>query len=168
MWGPRLYLIEANRVVSFCNAVNAGDEPRKESRYQFLLREGDWTKEAKGSPKIPKPWQGKYLLVSPVQTVTRVVGDYVEDVMIPEYPHTNGKLSGIRCTFNAGHEQGLRPGMTILPQEQYLLCMGFVLSTSPNSCEVLVSKYTDSNEKMRESLLAGLRFSTRRFVAPKK
>jgi len=40
-WGGRAYLVEPERLIAFCNAVNHGEEPRKSSGGLFLLRDGE-------------------------------------------------------------------------------------------------------------------------------
>jgi hypothetical protein len=161
-WGARLYLIEVTRIVEFCNAVNAGDEPRTEAQEPFLLREDDWKKKVKGWPSIPKPWQERYLIKSPVECVVRTVGEYSESIPVPEYPYTKGALNGIRCTINAGKEKGVLPGMTLLPKDPNLRCTGYILSVSDGSSEMLVSRYWEREEKMKKLLGAAPPFSTRK------
>jgi len=163
-WGERLYLIEGNRVVEFCNAVNAGDEPRNEAHRPFLLRENDWSKKVTGIPSLPKRWSDKYLLKSPINCLVRSVGDYSKDVVVPEYPYTKGKLNGIRITTNAGEKTGLRAGMTLFPQGPAVQCIGYVLSTTHSSSDVLISQYVESESKMKKSLESGIQFSTRKKV----
>lgn len=52
-WGPRRYLIPPKRMISFCNYVNAGLEPRDSGLGLHLLREGDEKKEVGGAPAVP-------------------------------------------------------------------------------------------------------------------
>ncbi len=146
-WGARLYLIETNRIVEFCNEINAGDEPRKVEHEPFLLRENDWKKEVTSRPTIPKPWECKYLLKSPVECVVRTVGRYMEGVKIPEYAYTEGKANGIRATIDAGKERGLHPGMTLFPQRDLLLGTFYVLSCKADRAEVLLTRYLETEEE---------------------
>ncbi|MCA9249967.1 MAG: hypothetical protein R3E58_00065 [Phycisphaerae bacterium] len=56
-WGERLYLVDEDKVVEFCNNVNAGYEPRSELvGWPYFLRDGDWQKPANGKPKLPKKY----------------------------------------------------------------------------------------------------------------
>ena len=54
-WGPRRYLISEDRVGEFCNAVNAGSEPRVHPQGRFLLRGGDETKSYDPAQPLPIP-----------------------------------------------------------------------------------------------------------------
>jgi hypothetical protein len=53
VWGDRHYLIAADEVVKFANAVNAGFEPREGAWGTLLLRREDVSKSAVGSPSLP-------------------------------------------------------------------------------------------------------------------
>jgi hypothetical protein len=162
-WSDRLYLIETNRVIEFCNAVNAGDEPRKEDHAPYLLREGDWKKEAKGRPSVPAPWRDTYLPAKPVDCVVRGVEGYREDVPVPHYPYTSdGTLHGIRATVSAGKGHGLHPGMTLFAQDPAVMGTFYVLSCKEGSSEVLLTRYLDSEEAMLRLVKPGLRCSTRK------
>jgi hypothetical protein len=162
-WGSRLYLIETNRIVAFCNAINAGDEPRTEGHDHFLLREGDWKKKVKAWPSIPKLWGDQYLLKSPVVCIVRAVRGYSESIRVPEYPYTaDGTLNGIRATINAGKKRGLRPGMTLFPQKASVPGTAYVLSCKEDSSEVLLTHYLETEEKMKKVFKTGVRFSTRK------
>src|SRR5438270_7328646 len=56
IWGERHYLIGASKLTEFCNAYNAGAEPRKEAQGRFSLRVGDEKKLARGKPPLPQPY----------------------------------------------------------------------------------------------------------------
>ena len=162
-WGPRLYLVEVNRVVEFCNAINAGVEPRSAAAGQFLLREGDWQKKATGFPSIPKPWQQKYILKEPIETeIQKLVGNF-ERVEIPEFPYGNGKLEGIRCAVRMGAKHGLRPGMTLYSTSKALHCSAYVLAINKDTAEIVVlnDDLTVSNAEFKRRLQEGTKLSTR-------
>jgi hypothetical protein len=77
LWGDRHYLIrnEVSHIIDFCNAVNAGDEPRQSEPGIVYLREGDRKKEALGKPKLPRYWM-KFILAHPVTCkVTSILGN---------------------------------------------------------------------------------------------
>ncbi len=59
-WSQRLYLVEADRLLEFCEDARrlTGWEPRKKASGFFYLREGDWQIPAKGPPAVPEPWSG--------------------------------------------------------------------------------------------------------------
>lgn len=71
-WDQRLYLIDEDKIIDFCNQINAGDEPRKtRGVYPFLLRDGDQDKPANGKPSLPKEY-AQYLIEVPfVATVVK-------------------------------------------------------------------------------------------------
>jgi hypothetical protein len=138
-WGSRVYLIESDRIVDFCNSINLGREPRTEATGLFFLREGDMKKNVSGSPAIPEPWDKKYLLEKPVTAAVQSVIAYTENVSLAELP--NRKFSGIRCTVTAGKNRGLRPGMILIPKEQGLLWKAYVLKTNATTSEMLVTDY---------------------------
>jgi hypothetical protein len=103
-WGERLYLLPADDLLSFCNAVNLGTEPRRNwaeemmsgSAYfgSFYLREGDEKKSADGLPQLPERWQ-EYLLKKPVAgVVLSIDGDNT-------------------ATISVGGREGLKEGMVL-------------------------------------------------------
>jgi hypothetical protein len=74
-WGRRLYLVEASRMLQFCNAVNAGEEPRTGDLGSTLMREGGWKKGVDGKPEVSSEWR-PFLLPAPVfGRVTADAGD---------------------------------------------------------------------------------------------
>jgi hypothetical protein len=107
-WGKRLYLIESNRLIVFCNAVNAGQEPRREEQAGFLLREDDWQKDAPGAPLVPADFR-RFLLKRPVQCAVRSVEQRMQEVPVPGFPYGDGKLKGTLATVSAGKSHGLIP-----------------------------------------------------------
>lgn len=105
-WGERLYLVREGDLLSFCNAVNTGGEPRKrwdeDPAYlagrpefgSFLLRDGDEKKGAAGLPQLPERWQ-EYLLKKPVKgVVLSLDGDD-------------------RAMISVGGREGLKEGMVL-------------------------------------------------------
>jgi hypothetical protein len=103
-WGDRKYLIPADDVVGFCNAMNGGREPRKKVHGFYLLRFADEKKEAKGLPLLPQEFK-PYLLTRPIVADIVGVGRYTS-------PSGNDwKLKGTPVTLNCGKKQGLLAGM---------------------------------------------------------
>ncbi len=100
-WGERTYLVPADEIIDFCNAVNARTEPRQWSYGGFFLR-GDEEKETTGKPDVPEEFKA-YLLDEPVDAEVVAVSD-----IQPEY-----------CTYlatvvlNKGKKDGLLPGMEV-------------------------------------------------------
>jgi hypothetical protein len=72
-WGDRTYLISENKVLDFCNDINAGFEPRRGAHGSYFLREGDFEKLVSGKPKLPKHAES-YLLEKPILAQTVRVG----------------------------------------------------------------------------------------------
>jgi hypothetical protein len=134
-WGPRLYLIYADGIVEFCNAVNAGVEPRHGKGVGdndlgvIYLRLGDEEKPATGFPELSKKWQ-KYLLVEPLRV--KVIN-----------LQTNSEGRGT-ATIDIGSEDGLQVGMRFSPPKSYRY-IGFsfmdtfrVMAVSARNAEISV------------------------------
>jgi hypothetical protein len=97
-WGERLYLIEDLEMLRFCNAVNAGGEPRSVQYSYFFLRDGDWLKPAPGLPDLPEPWP-EMLLHSDIEGRITALG----------YDGT--------AWLDLGTNDGLRLGMLLILQD---------------------------------------------------
>ena len=107
-WGERLYLIDEDALLEFCNAVNTGIEPRRsfngaedqrafDGAYlgAFYLREDDEQRSAVGLPQLPAAWR-EYLLEKPVEgVVTSIDGEH-------------------KAALNVGSRHGLRVGMRLV------------------------------------------------------
>jgi hypothetical protein len=100
VWGDRHYLIAADEVVEFANAVNAGFEPREGMWGRFLLRREDVSKSATGSPSLPLQYSD-YLLKHPI------------DAQIASIKNSRIKKSERFTTvlLNVGAPQGVKKGM---------------------------------------------------------
>jgi hypothetical protein len=107
-WGGRLYLMDEDDLRGFCNAVNAGFEPRggeDDPNYSpllrgvhfgsFYLREGDEKKKVTGEPELPGGWR-RFLLKEPVEGLVLSVGGGEGEAVV-----------------NVGARKGLRPGMLL-------------------------------------------------------
>jgi len=66
-WGQRHYLIPADGMIQFTNAINSGMQPGALGgrSWRLLLRRGDEQKKAEGLPDIPSEYL-KYILQEPV------------------------------------------------------------------------------------------------------
>jgi hypothetical protein len=106
-WGGRSYLIPEDGLLNFCNAVNAGVEPRptrddpnynpfRDDAYfgAFFLRGGDEEKKISGLPQLPEKWQS-YLLKSPAE------GEVLSFI------------TGDEAMVTVGSRQGLKVGMRL-------------------------------------------------------
>jgi len=109
-WGERLYLIPTPRIIEFCYDINQGSEPRNDRGWgRYLLRQGDWEKEAKGQPEVPEEFK-KYLLDEPVDA---------KIVSIPrtEYDSKWGENISV-VVLDKGAKDGLQPGMRLSAEER--------------------------------------------------
>jgi hypothetical protein len=107
-WESRHYLVPANDVVGFCNAVNHGLEPRAVAYGSYLLRRGDEKNEATGVPNVPEQYRA-YLLARPIEAVITAVGHYTTRPSI-----TTSKFKHTPVTLNAGSKSGLLVGMELV------------------------------------------------------
>lgn len=92
-WGERLYLVEDERILEFCNAINQGQEPRRKVHGMVYLRRGDEKKPVSGRPVLPKVWRD-YLLETPLE------GKVIDAL-------------GNRGVVNLGKKHGLKVGMVL-------------------------------------------------------
>jgi hypothetical protein len=108
-WGGRQYLVESERMLDFCNRVNAGEEPRATELGSTLLRAGDWTQGVEGLPTVPPAWSG-FLLAEEVNA------------------HIASDAGGRYLWIDVGSEAGLRAGMCLwildVPLPAGLVAMG--------------------------------------------
>jgi hypothetical protein len=100
VWGERHYLIPADEVVHFANAINAGFEPRHTVHGRFLLRAGDELKHAQGVPNIPSEFSA-YLLRKPIKAEISSIKD----------SRTEDSKRITTAVLNAGTAQGVKQGM---------------------------------------------------------
>ena len=108
-WGKRHYLIPADGIVEFCNAVNSGLEPCHSFCARFLLRHDDKEKSVKGEPPIPAQFR-PYLLATPIQAqILSVEQSYTEKD--DDDPELKYRISQI--TLDAGKAEGVLPGMEL-------------------------------------------------------
>ena len=110
-WGSRVYLIPANDVAGFCNAINQGQEPRNRGHGSYLLRRGDENKSVTGFPKVPEEYRD-YLLVKPMEARIIAVAPYTTRPSVNDW-----KFKDTPVTLDAGARQGLRVGMELIVTE---------------------------------------------------
>jgi hypothetical protein len=106
-WGKRRYLVPANDLIGFCNAVNFASEPRKGGRGRYLLRRGDEEKDVTGLPSVPAEYR-RYLLKEPIEAEIISVGPFTVRRSAAEW-----YVKDIQVTLNAGTNRGLLPGMQL-------------------------------------------------------
>jgi hypothetical protein len=100
VWGERHYLIPADEIVEFANAINAGFEPSSTVSKRFLLRNGDEHKAVHGQPNILSAYSS-YLPKQPIKAeITSVKERRIED---------SARITTV--VLNAGSAQGVLKGM---------------------------------------------------------
>jgi hypothetical protein len=93
-WGERLYLIEQDKLLDFCNAINQSEEPRKDIHGNVYIRVGDEHKPVSCAPALPGEWSS-FLLPEPVKgSILKMIGPYEAEV-------------------NLGTKNGLKKGMVL-------------------------------------------------------
>ncbi|HNO77106.1 MAG TPA: hypothetical protein PKN33_03515 [Phycisphaerae bacterium] len=103
VWDQRLYLIDEDKVIEFCNQINAGFEPCRMFMYaSFFLRDQDWENPASGKPNLP-PNYAEYLVDEPLEA--KVVSQR-------EY----------KLTINKGYDDGVRLGMRMYADSNGVVC----------------------------------------------
>ncbi len=147
-WGDRHYLIPADKVVDFANAINAGFEPRNNVHGRFLLRVGDELKPARGEPNIPLEFS-EYLLKRPIEAqISSVKESRMED---------SKRIT--TAVLNVGTAQGVRQGMELwvyVPSAIY--GMARVTSVGSSHSEATIDQYEADGKSHLPSL--GWKLST--------
>ena len=100
-WEERLYLVPADGIVEFCNAVNSG-------WVHYFSRGGNW-KHPEGKPDVPDNFK-PYLLETPIEGQVIALGK-TEDVQRGEYRGQPWMLKETTVTINKGKQDGLLSGM---------------------------------------------------------
>ena len=100
-WGNRTYLVPADDVIGFCNAVNGGTEPRDCPQGRNLLREGDEKKKVSGLPVVPDEYRD-YLLAKPITAEIIGIGPITTRPSLCE-----GKFRDTTVILDAGRDKGL-------------------------------------------------------------
>jgi hypothetical protein len=109
-WGKRIYLIPADEIIGFCNAINSRSEPRDKVHGSFFLRWGDENKKVSGKPELPDEFMA-YLLDKPVDAT--IVS--VNSAPIKSFKNILGDtITTVTVTVNKGKKDGLLPGMELL------------------------------------------------------
>jgi len=130
LWGERHYLISADQLVRFANAINAGFEPRKGPSGRFLLKAGDHLKATRGDPNLPAEFSG-YLLKEPIEAeISSVKDSRMED--------TNRVTAAV---LNAGANRGVKVGMEFwVYQPSGLYGKALATSVNDSSSEVTIDQ----------------------------
>ena len=131
-WGERLYLVPTDRMLSFCNEVNLGLEPRTDRHGQFFVRRNRGMTRAapppaKGAPGLPAPWE-QFLLKRPLNgLLTEVVREGV-------------------VRINLGSEDGIRVGMELWVHEARPHGEVVVLDVHKKDCTAMSKHATRNGE----------------------
>lgn len=132
-WGDRHYLIVADKMIDFVNAVNEGSEPCLPC-LRFLLKAGDEHKAVAGDPELPEPFKD-YLLAEPIDARVLAVGE----TQVGEERIT-------QLVVDKGSTHGMFPGMELhTSQPRYALAKIFVTRVDAQTSEVTVEQF-DSDE----------------------
>jgi hypothetical protein len=129
-WGTRQYLVPTERRIAFCNAVNQGEEPRSDDFGEFALGEGQHEIAVTGGPEVPPGW-AQYLLKEPVEG------------MVTEL------LPGSLARVSAGHKDGLRAGMELLPTDEKLPAQMEIVSVKERECVIKTKRTLGMDRDIR-------------------
>jgi hypothetical protein len=111
-WGGRSYLLREEDLLSFCNDVNLGTEPRQVASGTGYLRQGDWNTQVSGWPQLPTEWM-PYVLTKPIR------GQIIE------------LLDANHARISLGSKDGIRDGMQL-----FVACEGLMSSVRVDSVDV--------------------------------
>jgi hypothetical protein len=161
-WTDRVYLVEPERLLSFCNAVNSGelDSPGATGGRYYLRAEGATTK-VRSAPKVPSKYS-KYILSRPVTTIVAKLRNEDSKIAIPAYANP---VSGREATVNVGWADGIWPGMCLYSTERSVDIEAFVISSTAKSARILVTSFFPDD---RKKLHTGSRLSTRNVNYPRQ
>jgi hypothetical protein len=135
-WGKRVYLVEPELLIPFCNGVNSGDLQRLGGpRDLCYLRNQDFEKPAIGLPSVPKEFR-KYLLTTAVTAAILEVGGDEKSVTIPGVKE---QLSGILATINVGKRSSLEPGMVLYPVDDTIGAKVYIAKVNKANSDVLIT-----------------------------
>ncbi len=123
-WGERLYLIETEKLLDFCNDINQQREPRKDKKGFTFMRLGDEQKDAsKAQAELPKEWR-EFILTKPLK------GTVVK------------KLNGNTAEIDLGAKDGLKKGMLLTSRGKNTFTQIRVVEASDHTC-VVKKEYRD-------------------------
>jgi hypothetical protein len=153
-WDKRIYLVEAEDMIKFCNCVNSGELSSIDGpNYQFYLKREAPRGKPSGLPHVPKEFKD-YLLKKPIIASVIKRHSKHDGVLIAgrEFP-----MSGIPVTINAGSKQGVRLGMSFFPEGEPLSSTLYAISVSANKSELLFVGLIHKDDKQ---VRVGLKLST--------
>ncbi|MCY3017848.1 MAG: hypothetical protein NTW87_02290 [Planctomycetota bacterium] len=150
-WGTRHYLVPAEKLPDFCNAINSGDEPRKDMHGMFFLRRGDEARKVEGAPVLPQEFRA-YLLTTPLRAEIAKVEE-------PTYKQSRAdfKFRLTPVALNVGKVEGVFKGMEFYVLEGDAVMSAKVTEVEEHTCKALFTDMDD--EKLRPTV--GWKVSTR-------
>jgi hypothetical protein len=153
-WGTRRYLIPPDEIIAFCNSVNDGEEPRKDSFGQHLLRRDDEGKEVSGFPAVPDEYR-PYLLSAPIEAA--IIGVGTPTICTGR---CDLKIRDTPVTLDTGSAKGLRVGMklTVSVPEDMMESVRITKVETDRSEGIMSQIQLDEKEPLPK---AGWRLSTR-------
>jgi hypothetical protein len=140
-WSKRVYLVEPDSLLSFCNAVNGGSISKEKGQGSiYLSRHNDDEIEVTGLPQVPSEYK-EYLLEKPITAKIVRINDVKEDVAIRGWQF---RYSGLSMTLDCGKRDGIRSGMEFffLDWKNRPYSDVYVISLTERTCEVLVCGIT--------------------------
>lgn len=140
-WGERVYLVASDELVEFCNAVNAGDEPRRGGHGGFLARDGDGDRKVSGAPGVPESHR-KYLLPRPV---TARITEILESTTKRE---DGLQVRTTRVRLEAGGDAGLLPGHELRSVGPGTYLRARIQEVAPSSSIAVVEELTGAEEEL--------------------
>jgi len=156
-WGSRTYLVEPDRLIAFCNAVNDMSEPRQEiTQGEFLLSRGVEGELPVQLPEVPDEFR-KYLLRKQVEvriTSTRAETEERDVVGV------NRTVKGHVCHIAGIRDTGLLAGMRLYSKSFELGARGYITSISNDEAEVIVfsaSQRLDAGDVLTTALWTEMR-----------
>lgn len=135
-WGPRVYLIHADKMVDFISLINSGQEPRREMYGGPYLRENDWLQPATGRPLVPAAYHGLILKQSIRARITSVE---------PKRYKRGQEAIPMEASvvLDAGRSKGVFPGIIFYPSDKRRLDSIMIRSVSEHVSEGVAYSYID-------------------------
>jgi hypothetical protein len=128
VWGERHYLIPADEIVNFANAINAGFEPSKGRSWRFLLRAGDERRVVRGQPNIPAQYSD-YLLKNPIRAQIASIKE----------SHLESSSRITTVVLDVGNAQGVKQGMEFhVYSPSRIFESAEIINVNPSSSEAII------------------------------
>jgi len=143
-WDERLYLIQPDYMVHFCNHVNSGEGRCPGAGHSFYRRLSDFEKQAAGLPDVPHEYSD-YLLATPITARIIKISAKKQNVKLPGEKETMAEtVAGIPLTINKGKRHGVKAGMEFYPSKVGLFPTATVHSVAEATSELILQGDTRS------------------------